>query len=260
MPTSTLGAWPTSTSKRVRWSTSQKCRTCSPPWSPISMQAKCAALMHRPPGKLQGSQQAMPLCRPWSWRTWTTQALPRFRSGSNKRAHKKPRTDSPAPVPRRNQQQSSDRGRPRNSSKDHKAGRPQGRQARSPQGKRGQDRHDTSKRLPTHRRQDTSRDSRQPPRQANLGRPRNLSSNRRGPTQELSEGAKNFLAAIQELGTQFQNWTQIWQFVALPGFFLITFHTFYESITYPCVTTTFVVPDNKQLWHWKLDHIKDIFL
>ena len=133
----------TSTSKRVRWSISQKRTTCSPPWSPISMQAKSAALMHRLSGKLQGSRWTTPLCWPWSWRTWTNQVL-------------------------------------------HKTGIELGPGL-----------------APT-------------------------------PTQELSEGAKNLLAAIQELGTQFQKWTQIWHC-----------HTFHQSITYPCITTTFMVPNNK---------------
>ena len=59
----------------------------------------------------------------------------RSRSGSNKRANKKNRTDFPAPVPRRNQPHSSDRGRPHNNSNDHKTGgQPQGRPPHSPQG------------------------------------------------------------------------------------------------------------------------------
>ena len=126
----------------------------------------------------------------------------RSRSGSNKRATKKARIDSPAPVHHRNQPCSNIRGRPRNNSRDPKTGSSQRRPAHSPQGQK-QQRCEANKYLPKQCRQDNARDRCPPARQANTGRPSNPSSNRKRSNQDLSEGARNLLAAIQELGTQF---------------------------------------------------------
>ena len=136
--------------------------------------------------------------------TSQTTARARARSGSGKRVSKKARTNSP--VPRRNQPYSRERLCHFNSSRGPQTGRSQGRPAaHSPQGQR-QERNKPTKYLLTQQRQDSTIGGCPATRQAcTQGRPRNPSSYRRCPNQDFSEGARNFLTALQELGTQFQH-------------------------------------------------------
>lgn len=167
-------------------------------------------------------------------------------SGSDTRAKKKARSNSPVPVPHRNQPYSSERGRPRNSSKDPQTGFSQGQLACSPQGQR-QERLEPTKYPPTQWCQDNTRGGCPATRQANTqGRLRKPFSYRRRPNQHLSEGARNLLAAIQELGTQFLQWTYtIRQSIALWGSYLLYIHIIIYYII--SVVTTLSVPLLNQL-------------